>query len=85
MTAPATRNNRNIKRRNEEEEEEVERLMMVVMVVVSWATRAARRGRERRPYSRLTSRTAGWVGVRWPYPMVVERLQRKVSLRCSGY
>ena len=58
----------------------VERLMMVVMVVLSWLIRAARRGSETRPYSRLTSLTEGWAGVRWPYPMVVDRLRQGFTL-----
>ena len=57
--------------------------MMEVMAMVSWVTKAARRGRDTRPYSRLTSLTAGWDGVRWPYPMVVDRLQAGfTSVRC---
>ena len=81
MKAPASRNNENIRRRNEgeEEEEEVERLMMEETVMVSWATRAARRGSEIRPYRRLTSLTAGWAGVRWPYPIVVDRLEEGLT------
>ena len=58
----------------------VERLMMVLMVVLSWATRAASRGSETRPYRRLTSLTVGWAGVRWPYPIVVERLRQGFTL-----
>ena len=65
MTAPAVRNRRSKKVRNSEDWLcLVERLMMEVMVVLSWATRAATRGSETRPYSRLTSLTVGWAGVR---------------------